>query len=95
MGVRRSVLLGKKAVLQRMSAFQKAAVWNVVPDLAKARVVVLEKDVAMLHMPLVLEIGQADAADHLPFLVSILFHHQDDGWRIAALLTTSEKTAAR
>ena len=85
---------GRDAVLQRMSAFQKAEVWSVSPDLPKARVVTIDPDVAMLHMPLTLSIGRAEAPDKLRFLVSILFRHQQAGWRIAALLTTTEKPAA-
>jgi uncharacterized protein (TIGR02246 family) len=84
---------GRPDVLKRMSGFQKSAVWHVVPDLDHARVVELDPGVAMLHMPLVLEIGSATAPDHLRFLVSILFRNQQDGWRIAALLTTTEKAA--
>jgi uncharacterized protein (TIGR02246 family) len=85
---------GRPAVLERMSGFQKAAVWHVVPDLEHARVVELGEGIAMLHMPLVLEIGSTAAPDHLRFLVSILFREEGDGWRIAALLTTTQKGVA-
>ena len=85
---------GRPDVLKRMSGFQKAAVWHVVPDLDHARVVELDPGIAMLHMPLVLEIGSATAPDHLRFLVSILFRKQQGDWRIAALLTTTEKSVA-
>ena len=82
---------GREATLARMSSFQKAAVWRVVPDLDHARVVEQADGVALLHMPLVLEIGSAAAPDHLRFLVSILFRKEAAGWRIAALLTTTQK----
>ena len=82
---------GRPAVLQRMSGFQKSAVWHVLPDLDSARVVELAPGVAMLHMPLVLEIGTASATDDLRFLVTILFRKEQGDWRIAALLTTTEK----
>lgn len=85
---------GRPDVLKRMSGFQKAEVWHVVPDLDHARVVELDPDVAMLHMPLVLELGAAAAPDKLRFLVSILFRHHPDGWKIASLLTTTQKPVA-
>lgn len=85
---------GRPDVLGRMSGFQKAEVWHVVPDLDHARVVELDPDVAMLHMPLVLELGTAAAPDRLRFLVSILFRNQQDGWKIASLLTTTQKPEA-
>lgn len=85
---------GREAVLARMSSFQKAAVWHVVPDLDHARVVEQGEGVALLHMPLVLEIGGAEAPDRLRFLVSLLFRETDEGWRIAALLTTTQKGTA-
>lgn len=85
---------GRPDVLKRMSGFQKAEVWHVVPDLDHARVVELDPDVAMLHMPLVLELGSATAPDRLRFLVSILFRNQQDGWKIASLLTTTQKPVA-
>jgi ketosteroid isomerase-like protein len=85
---------GRPDVLERMSGFQKAEVWHVVPDLDHARVVELDPDVAMLHMPLVLELGSAASPDRLRFLVSILFRNQQDGWKIASLLTTTQKPVA-
>jgi uncharacterized protein (TIGR02246 family) len=83
---------GREAVLARMGSFQKAEVWHVVPDLASARVVFVEPGVAILNMRLVLEIGAAADPDELGFLVSIVFRRIDDDWRIAALLTTNDKT---
>lgn len=43
-------------------------------------------------MPLTLEIGQATNPNSLRFLVSILFRRVEESWRIAALLTTNDKT---
>jgi uncharacterized protein (TIGR02246 family) len=82
---------GREAVLARMSGFQSAATWQVEPDLAASTVVELDPATALLHMPLVLMIGSAEAPDRLHFLVSILFVRRATDWRIAALLTTSEK----
>lgn len=85
---------GREATLQRMSGFQKAEVWRVVPDIDDAAVVELDDRMAMLHMPLVLQIGSKAAPDHLRFLVSILFRKEGEVWRIAALLTTTQKGVA-
>lgn len=82
---------GREAAIARMSSFQKAAVWRVVPDLDRAKVVEQGEGVVLLHMPLVLEIGGEAAPDRLRFLVSILFRKETTGWRIAALLTTTQK----
>jgi uncharacterized protein (TIGR02246 family) len=84
---------GREAVLARMGSFQKAAVWRVEPGLDAASVLELAPDVALLHMPLILVIGPAEAPDRLGFLVSLLFRRQAEGWRIAALLTTEAKPA--
>jgi len=82
---------GRDAVLARMSGFQKAAVWRVEPELDRSTVVEVGPGTALLHMPLTLMIGAAEKPDHLRFLVSILFSRRDGEWRIAALLTTTEK----
>lgn len=83
---------GREATLKRMGLFQGAAVWRVEPNLDSARVVELSPNNAMLNMRLVLFIGSSDAPSQLPFLVSILFQRVDADWRIAALLTTRDKT---
>ena len=82
---------GREAVLARMSGFQKAAVWRVEPELDRSSVIEVGPGTALLHMPLKLVIGTAENADHLRFLVSILFSRRAGEWRIAALLTTTEK----
>ena len=50
--------------------------------------------VAYLHLPLTLVIGAAARPDRLRFLVSLLGVETAQGWRIAALFTTSEKAPA-
>lgn len=82
---------GRNDVLARMASFQKAEHWQVVPALDQARVIELDAGVALLHMPLVLEIGAKAAPDKLPFLVSILFRRTGESWKIASLLTTPYK----
>lgn len=83
---------GREAVLARMSGFQKAAEWRVEPDLDRSTAVELDPRTVLLHMPLTLVIGSAGKPDHLRFLVSILFVRRGEDWRIAALLTTTEKS---
>lgn len=86
---------GRDAVLERMGSFQRAEHWRVLPNLDVARVVKLSESTAMLHLPLVLEIGRATTPSRLSFLVSILLHKDAVDWRIAALLTTEDKTGSR
>jgi ketosteroid isomerase-like protein len=83
---------GPDAVLARMASFQGAEVWRVEPDLAHAVPVVVSETVAYLHLPRVLVIGSADRPDRLRFLVSMLGVDTGQGWRIAALLTATQKT---
>jgi hypothetical protein len=42
-------------------------------------------------LPLALEIGDRAAPQTYRFLVTMMCIRRDDGWRIAALLTTAEK----
>jgi hypothetical protein len=85
---------GPDAVLARMASFQGAEVWRVEPDLVHAVAVPVSERVAYLHLPLVLVIGPAARPDRLRFLVSMLGVETAQGWRIAALFTTTEKVVA-
>jgi hypothetical protein len=85
---------GPDAVLARMASFQTAEVWRVEPDLDRATAVPVAAGVAYLHLPLTLVIGAAARPDRLRFLVSLLGVETAQGWRIAALFTTSEKAPA-
>ena len=82
---------GPDALVERMGQFQKAEVWHVEPDLANAVPVELSGTIAYLHLPLVLTIGSGGKPDQLRFLVSVLGVQTQEGWRIAALFTTTEK----
>lgn len=82
---------GPDALVERMGQFQKAPVWRVEPDLAAAVPVELDGSAAYLHLPLTLVIGSAEKPDRLPWLVSMLAVRTEQGWRIAALLTTVDK----
>ena len=83
---------GPDTLVERMKLFQKAAVWHVTPDLEHAMAVPVGADAAFLHLPLVLEIvRRGPGPDRLRFLVSVLGSRQPDGWRTAALFTTTEK----
>jgi uncharacterized protein (TIGR02246 family) len=82
---------GQEATLERMGSFQKAAIWKVHPELELARIIGLGPESAMMHFPLVLEIGQEATPNRLGFLVSALFVRRGEDWRIASLLTTGRK----
>jgi uncharacterized protein (TIGR02246 family) len=83
---------GRDATIARMSLFQKSEIWRVEPGLDKSRTVELGSDVAILHLPLVLVIGSSTPGpSRLKFLVEVVCHMTAAGWRIAALLTTTEK----
>lgn len=82
---------GPDALIQRMSQFQEAEVWRVDPDLARAVAVEVGEHTGYLHLPLVLTIGPSAQPDRLRFLVSMLGVETPQGWRIAALFTTTEK----
>ena len=85
---------GAEALLRRMSGFQRAPVWHVDPDLGRAVAVEVDERAAYLHLPLLLTIGSEAKPDRLRFLVSVLGVDTAQGWRIAALFTTTEKAAA-
>lgn len=82
---------GADAILARMSSFQKAPVWRVEPEIDRARIVGIDAGTALMHLPLTLVIGRAEAPARLRFLVSLLWVRQAEGWKLAALLTTEEK----
>jgi len=82
---------GREAVLKRMALFQEARVWRVAPELDKAVAVTVSDNTAFLHLPLELAIAfSAAEPDRLRFLVSVLCVGTPEGWRIAALFTTTE-----
>jgi ketosteroid isomerase-like protein len=83
---------GREAMLERMGRFQTAPVWHVTPHLARAVPVLLTPDVGFVHMPLNLRIGPAAEPSSIEFLVGVLCVRTADGWRIAALFTTEDKT---
>jgi ketosteroid isomerase-like protein len=82
---------GPDALVKRMAEFQLAEVWHVDPDLAHAAIVLVDDGAAYIHMPLTLIIGVKAKPDAIRFLVSILCVKKAEGWRIAALFTTTEK----
>jgi len=54
-------------------------------------VVEVAADAAYLYQPLTLRIGPAAKPSEIPFLVNVLSVRTAEGWRIAALFTTTEK----
>jgi ketosteroid isomerase-like protein len=83
---------GPDALVERMGAFQRAEVWRVDPAFERSRVVEVAPDAAFLSVPLVLTIGAAAAPARLAWLVGVLCRRGADGWRIAALFTTEDKS---
>ncbi|HUK07947.1 MAG TPA: nuclear transport factor 2 family protein [Stellaceae bacterium] len=82
---------GRDAVLRRMALFQEARVWRVDPDLDRSVAVPVGADAAFLHLPLQLNLAFTSAEpEQLHFLVSVLCVETAQGWRIAALFTTTE-----
>lgn len=82
---------GREEMLSRMAGFQNAEVWQVEPEYDASRVIVLDDDTAVFHIPLVLVIGtQADPA-RLRWLVEVLCQKEPAGWRIAGLFTAVDK----
>lgn len=82
---------GRETMLERMASFQEAEVWQVEPAVDKAVAVEVGDGAAYLHLPLTLVIGARPSPDRLKFLVSVLCVSTPEGWRIAALFTTTEK----
>ncbi len=84
---------GRDAVLKRMALFQEARIWHVEPALDKSVAVLVSDNTAFLHLPLELEISFFPAEpERLKSLVSVLCVRTSQGWRIAALFTTTENT---
>ena len=78
-----------------MALFQRAPVWRVEPWLDRATAVEVNPTTAYLHLPLTLVIGSREKPDRLDFLVSVLCVETPEGWRIAALFTTTYKGPPR
>jgi hypothetical protein len=82
---------GRDETLKRMALFQEARIWHVEPDLAKAVAVDVSDTTAFLHLPLALDLAFTPAPpETLRFLVSVLGVRTAEGWRIAALFTTTQ-----
>lgn len=81
---------GADAMIARMSAFQRAEVWEVTPDRARARVVEVSPTSAVLFQPLRLTLGPRADPRSIDFLVNMLAVRTADGWRVGALYTTDE-----
>jgi len=83
---------GRDAVVKRMSLFQQADVWHAEPNLSKAVAITIDGHAALLHLPLVLTIGSKDRPEKFGFLVTVLGVETVEGWRIAGLFTTTDKS---
>lgn len=82
---------GREAMLDRMAGFQKAEVWRVEPEYAASKVIVLDDDTAVFHIPLLLVLGSKADPARLKWLVEVLCQKDPEGWRIAGLFTAQDK----
>ncbi len=82
---------GREEMLTRMATFQDAEVWRVEPEYDASRVIVLDDDTAVFHVPLVLVIGSKADPARLKWLVEVLCQKETAGWRIAGLFTSVDK----
>jgi ketosteroid isomerase-like protein len=82
---------GQEATLERMGSFQKAAIWKVHPELELARIIGLGPESAMMHFPLVLEIGAGSHPQQIGISGECSVCPAREDWRIASLLTTGRK----
>jgi uncharacterized protein (TIGR02246 family) len=82
---------GRDEMLARMAGFQNAEVWQVEPEYNSSRVIVLDDDTAVFHIPLVLVIGSKADPARLRWLVEVLCQKEAAGWRIAGLFTSVDK----
>ncbi len=82
---------GREAMLERMAGFQAAEVWRVEPEYAASRVIMLDADSAVFHVPLVLILGSSADPARLKWLVEVICQKEAGGWRIAGLYTAQDK----
>lgn len=82
---------GREAMLDRMAEFQKAEVWQVVPEYDSSQVILLDDDSAVFHLPLLLILGSKEKPAQLPWLVEVICQKESDGWRIVGLYTAQDK----
>lgn len=82
---------GREAMLDRMAEFQKAEIWQVVPEYDASQVILLDDNSAVFHLPLVLILGSKAKPAHLPWLVEVICQKELDGWRIVGLYTAQDK----
>lgn len=82
---------GREEMLTRMASFQNAEIWQVEPEYDASRVIVLDDDTAVFHVPLVLVIGSKVDPARLKWLVEVLCQKEPAGWRIAGLFTSVDK----
>jgi uncharacterized protein (TIGR02246 family) len=82
---------GRDAMLERMAGFQKAEVWRVEPEYAASKVIVLDDNTAVFHIPLLLVLGTKADPARLKWLVEVLCQKEAGGWRIAGLFTAQDK----
>ncbi len=80
------------ALVARLAVFQMSDVWKVEAKVDRSRVVSLAANAAYLAMPLVLTVGSQEKPMQVKWLVGVLCRRKTDGWHIAALFTTEDKS---
>lgn len=83
---------GVDALVARLAVFQMSDVWKVEAKVDRSRVVSLAANAAYLAMPLVLTVGSQEKPMQVKWLVGVLCRRKTDGWHIAALFTTEDKS---
>jgi uncharacterized protein (TIGR02246 family) len=82
---------GREAMLTRMASFQSAEVWRVEPEYAASKVIILDTETAVFHIPLLLILGTKADPARLKWLVEVLCQKENGVWRIAGLFTAQDK----
>ncbi len=84
---------GAEALIRRNMAFHAQPLWRITPNDALAAAVEVNPSTALLHTPLLLEVGRLEAPQRYQLLITALCTATAAGWRIAALLTADAKPA--
>jgi len=82
---------GPEALIRRNMGFHAQPLWRITPGEGEA--VAVNPGTALLHTPLLLEVGSLAAPQRYRLLISALCTETAAGWRIAALLTADAKPA--
>lgn len=83
---RGAAIWGREAAMERFRALYRGT-WQLAPDMAQFRAVMLGVDVAQFLVPVTFTIGAAgQAAQPTRFLMNQTLRREGDAWRIASIL---------